>query len=232
MVSAVEPMIRNPPEFPGLASCRRSGNTFARFGRVDLDLAQASAGRGRACGLDHGLAFLVIYTIVSVMNRQDVLTTQQVARLLGCSRQHVVDLCDAGKLPCTRIGVHRRLRRVDIEAFLPNRDLRREELRSLWLHRAVAGKIVRDPLGAINRARRNIERFRQIQPRARVWLDEWSGVLDAGPEAVLEMLTSPSRQAIELRQNTPFVGVLSEDERLSILAAFSGSYRAGRPGST
>ena len=166
------------------------------------------------------------------MNRQDVLTTQQVARLLGCSRQHVVDLCDAGKLPCARIGVHRRIRRADIEAFLPHRDLRREELRSLWLHRAVAGKIVRDPLGAIDRARLNIERFRQIQPRARVWLDEWTGVLDAGPEAVLEMLTSPSRQAIELRQNTPFVGLLSEDERLSVLAAFSRSHRAGGTGST
>jgi len=162
------------------------------------------------------------------MNQRDLLTTQQAARLLGCSRQHVADLCDAGKLPCARIGVHRRIRRIDLEGFLPRRDLRREELRSLWLHRAVAGKVVRDPVGAIEQARRNIERFRQLQPRARIWLDEWTSILDAGPEAVLEMLTSPSREAVELRQNTPFVGLLSEDERRAVLAAFAGSHGASR----
>ena len=162
------------------------------------------------------------------MHRQDILTTQQAAWLLGCSRQHVVDLCDTGKLPCTRISVHRRIRRADLEGFVPRRDLRREELRSLWLHRAVAGKVVRDPPGAIAHARRNIERFRQIQPRARVWLDEWASILDGGPEAVLEMLTSPSRQAVDLRQNTPFVGLLSEDEQREVLAAFAESHRAGR----
>jgi excisionase family DNA binding protein len=174
------------------------------------------------------LAFLAICDLTCIMTRQDVLTTQQAARLLGCSRQHVVDLCDAGKLPCTRIGVHRRIRRVDLKGFVPRRDLRREELRSLWLHRAVAGKVVRDPLSAIAHARRNIERFRQIQPRARVWLDEWASILDAGPEAVLEMLTSPSRQAVELRQNTPFVGLLTEDEQRAVLAAFAESHRARR----
>lgn len=162
-----------------------------------------------------------------VMNRQDVLTTQQAAQLLGCSRQHVVDLCENGRLPCTRIGVHRRIRRVDLDTFVPRRDLRRAEQRSLWLHRAVAGKVVRDPLGAISHARRNIERFRQIQPRARVWLDEWASILDSGPEAVLEMLASHSRQAVELRQNTPFVGLLSEDEVRAILASFAQSHRAG-----
>ena len=162
------------------------------------------------------------------MDRQGVLTTQQAAQLLGCSRQHVVDLCDAGRLPCTRIGVHRRIRRVDLEGFVPRPDLRREELRSLWLHRAVAGKVVRDPLGAIAQARWNIERLRQTQPRARAWLDEWASIIDAGPEAVLEMLTSPSRQAVELRQNTPFVGLLSEDEQRAVLAGFGESHRAGR----
>lgn len=51
---------------------------------------------------------------------------------------------------------------------------------------------------------------------------------DAGPEAVLEMLASHSRQAVELRQNTPFVGLLSEDEQRAVLAAFAESHRARR----
>jgi excisionase family DNA binding protein len=29
----------------------------------------------------------------------ELLTTGQAAKLLGCSRQHVVDLCERGRLP-------------------------------------------------------------------------------------------------------------------------------------
>ena len=153
----------------------------------------------------------------------DLLTTRQAAALLGCSRQHVVDLCEAGRLPHTRIGTHRRIRQSDLDAFTRSRPLRREELRSLWLHRAVAGKVVVDPDGAIATARRNVARFREVQPRAGIWLDRWEEILDAGPERVLETLTSSSRDAIDLRQNTPFVGLLSEEEQRAVITAFTAA---------
>lgn len=159
------------------------------------------------------------------MVNSDILTTKQAATLLGCSRQHVVDLCESGRLPHVRIGTHRRIRRADAEAFATVRPLRREELRSLWLHRAVAGKFVADPDRAIATARRNISRFREIQPRARTWLDAWGRILDAGPERVLETLTSSARDAIDLRQNTPFVGLLSDEEQRSVIAAFAAAHR-------
>jgi len=158
------------------------------------------------------------------MSSSDLLTTQQAAGILGCSRQHVVDLCESGRLSHTRIGTHRRIRRSDVEAFAPARPLRREALRSLWLHRAVAGKFVADPDRAIATARANIRRFRVIQPRAAVWLDAWDRILDAGPERILETLTSTSREAVDLRQNTPFAGVLPNNERLTIIAAFATAY--------
>jgi excisionase family DNA binding protein len=160
------------------------------------------------------------------MTRSDLLTTQEAARLLRCSRQHVVDLCNAGTLRCVRIGVHRRIRRSDLEPLLPAPGLRREELRSLWLHRAVAGKVVVDPERAMARARANIERFRALQPRAAAWLDDWASILDCGPEAVLETLTSRSREAVDLRQNSPFAGLLMDDERAAVLAAFAAAHPA------
>ena len=52
------------------------------------------------------------------------------------------------------------------------------------------------------------------------WLDGWQSILDAGPEAVLETLTSQTSQATELRQNSPFAGALSDEERSDILTAF------------
>ena len=51
-------------------------------------------------------------------------------------------------------------------------------------------------------------------------LVEWEEVLDEGLDAVLQVLTSPTVKAHELRQNSPFAGVLSEETRLQVLQAF------------
>ena len=53
-------------------------------------------------------------------------------------------------------------------------------------------------------------------------------VLDDGVEAVLDVLTSRSPQAVELRQNSPFAGVLPEAERRAVLATFASSWRGDR----
>ena len=45
-------------------------------------------------------------------------------------------------------------------------------------------------------------------------------LLESGADAVLDVLTSPAPEAIELRQNTPFAGVLSDAERQACLRAF------------
>jgi hypothetical protein len=129
-------------------------------------------------------------------------------------------------LPCIRIGKHRRIRRRDLLAY-SRPQLRREEEQSLWLHHAVAGHLVADPAGVLAQARAGLARRRRAHPdgSADVWFDRWQEVLDQGPSAVLNMIISRSPLATELRQNTPFGGVLSQDERLKVLEAF----RAVRP---
>lgn len=52
------------------------------------------------------------------------------------------------------------------------------------------------------------------------WLDTWQSVLASGPEAVLQTLTAQTPLAIELRQNSPFAGVLPERVRAGVLGAF------------
>lgn len=70
-------------------------------------------------------------------------STGEAARLLGCSRQHVVDLCGRGVLPFVSVGSHRRVRRADVTGLM-SRELTRDQERSLWLHRAVAGRLALD----------------------------------------------------------------------------------------
>ncbi|MDQ7904326.1 helix-turn-helix domain-containing protein [Phytohabitans sp. ZYX-F-186] len=157
----------------------------------------------------------------------DLLTTSEAAALLRSSRQHVVDMCERGLLPFVKVGAHRRLHRADVEAVL-RPELTRDQLKALWLHRAVAGRLVQDPDAVLARASANLERLRRVHPdgMAARWLDRWAEVLDAGVEAVLDTLVSRAPVAIELRQNSPFAGVLPEPERRAVLAAFADRWRS------
>lgn len=153
-----------------------------------------------------------------------LLTTGQAARLLGTSRQHVVDLCNRGELAYRRAPVHRRLLRADVEAFAHRRGgLTREELRSLWLNRAVAARVARDPDRMLALARRNLDGLSEVHAGSgsEHWLRRWKNVIDDGPEAVMETLTSTAPEAAELRQNSPFPGALPQRERLKVLDSFS-----------
>lgn len=157
----------------------------------------------------------------------ELLTTGEAAALLGSSRQHVVDMCARGLLPYVKVGAHRRLWRADVEALL-HPDLTRDQLKALWLHRAVAGRLVIDPDAVLARARINLARLRQVHPggMAAMWLDRWRTTLDDGTEAVLDVLTSRAPYAVELRQNSPFAGVLPDPERRAVLASFATRWRA------
>ena len=44
-----------------------------------------------------------------VVNTNGMLRTGEAARRLGVSRQHVVDLCNQGRLPYITVGAHRRI---------------------------------------------------------------------------------------------------------------------------
>jgi hypothetical protein len=118
------------------------------------------------------------------------------------------------------------VRRSDIDALV-GRQLTREAERSLWLHRAVAGRLVLDPDGVMQRARANLRRMLATHPSgmSATWLARWQDVLDAGVDAVLDTLTSRTPLAFELRQNSPFAGVLTDRQRTAALAAFREHWR-------
>lgn len=151
------------------------------------------------------------------------LTTGAAAQLLGTSRQHVVNLCARGVLPYSTSGTHRRIRRADLEAFLRGCDrLDRPARRNLWLHHAVAGRVVTRPDSAMGKARESLRRLIAEHPRGRVRrrLRGREALLDGPLDEILAVLTSASPEAVELRQNSPFAGVLDEQERAATLAAF------------
>lgn len=153
----------------------------------------------------------------------ELLTTGEAARLLGTSRQHVVDLSDRGDLPFITVGTHRRIRRADVDSLSGRTErMTRDQLRSLWLGHAVAGKLVMDPARVLTVARMNLPVQRsKLRGAGRRWLDEWERLLGGPIEGVLEALTTRSPRGRDLRQNSPFAGVLTDEERAAVLAGFS-----------
>lgn len=157
------------------------------------------------------------------MGTGELLTTGQAAQLLGSSRQHVVDLCESGDLPYLTVGTHRRIKREDVEeARQRTTRTNRSDRRSRWLNIAVAGELVRDPEAALRRARVNLEHLQEKHPRGQgaMWLRQWEKLLGGSVEDVLDVLTSQTPRARELRANSPFAGVLSSEHRDEVLHAF------------
>jgi excisionase family DNA binding protein len=158
------------------------------------------------------------------MRTSELMSVGEAAERLHTSRQHVLDLCARGLLPYVIDGSHRRLRRADVEALI-SPALTREQVEQLWLHHAIAGKLVTDPAPVMAAAAINLRRLRRLHPAGPVGtlLDLWQQVLDGGPQVALDALTSSAGYAVELRGASPFAGILSEVERRNVLTALAES---------
>jgi excisionase family DNA binding protein len=64
---------------------------------------------------------------VTFIPHEENLTSQAAANMLGVSRPYLVRLIEAGKIPCTFAGSHRRVKLQDLLAYMQNRDRARHE---------------------------------------------------------------------------------------------------------
>lgn len=92
-----------------------------------------------------------------------------------------------------------------------------EERRSLAISTAVAAKLREDPMAVLGKARENIEKMRSVGPGEQRWVDVWESLLALGAGHVEALLTSTDQFARDLRQSSPFAGVLTQQERREVL---------------
>ena len=96
----------------------------------------------------------------------------------------------------------------------------RIDARSLDLHDLVAKKITLKP-ELLEIAKSNIQQWRllhqdQSSKTEPYYLKEWEDIINQGVEKVCIFLRDNSEYAKEMRQSSPFAGILSDDERLEI----------------
>jgi len=155
------------------------------------------------------------------------LTTTQAAELAGVSRQHLVDLCERGAVPYRKVGSHRRLRRADVIDILgtsarqDHSQLTRKDHFSLALHCLVAAALLQNEDAVRSRGRKNLETLRRadVDGAAASYLDAWERLLRGHLESLVEVLTSTEHAARDLRNVTPFAGVISDAQRRKLIRA-------------
>lgn len=102
----------------------------------------------------------------------------------------------------------------------PPRELTPEQIRSLRLHQAVRAELLADPERVLRIARNNLTRWQgvhRVDGMTAQYLEQWSTIVDTGVDAVVHVLDGTDEASCELRQNSPFAGVLDDSLRQQIL---------------
>jgi hypothetical protein len=93
---------------------------------------------------------------------------------------------------------------------------------ALAYHRAVADLLRAEPGAVLERAHRNLNRWTEgdaFGAGEQSSLEEWRKILDeADVDHLIEIITDTSDEGQRLRSSSPFVGTLTPEERMEILA--------------
>jgi len=181
---------------------------------------------GAALRMVHRESFMVVYRIrytssmssgslITRRRRELGLTQGQLAELAATSRERI-NTYEREQVSPQADTLERVLAAMQFELSAVS-ELTFEERRSLAISTAVSRKLRANSADVLAKARTNIEKMRSIGPREQRWVDVWESLLALGAGHVEALLTSTDQFARDLRQSSPFAGVLSEKERREVL---------------
>jgi len=131
----------------------------------------------------------------------------------------------AAALGTHQVAVHRMLARREADSELPAPvHYDRADARFRYeLHREIARHVLAGEV-SVERAEAELHRIRgQVHgPSADRWLAQWATVLRLPPERMVDAFLVGGEEGEDLRQVSPLLGIVSEDERT---AALNRAYR-------
>ncbi len=148
------------------------------------------------------------------------MTQRQLADAAGTS-QPTVAAYEAGAKSPTWRTVERMASSVGLACYpLVTAPLTRDQARSLVVHTVISQELRKRGDEVIGIARRNISRMRSLNPHASTLLDEWERILEGTTDQIVARMLDPSEHGRDLRQVTPFAGVLSPAQRTAAYESF------------
>lgn len=158
---------------------------------------------------------------VRALRSKAAITQSKLAERAGTSQPTIAAYERGSKSP-TLNTLARLASASDLEVaidFVP--PLTREDRRSIHLHRAIGQRLAARPDEVLRRARRNLTIMRAQHRGARGLFDHWRILLRLPVQDLVDLLTDPRPWMRDLRQVTPFAGVLSTAERTEVYRAFA-----------
>jgi transcriptional regulator with XRE-family HTH domain len=147
----------------------------------------------------------------------------QLAAIAGTSQPAVAAYESEAKSPTWRT-IRRMAEASGVECYpWVGRGMTRDQRRSVALHVAIAAELAARPAEVMKSARRNVMVMRGAAPGAEALLAEWERILDLPPVLVASRMLDPSEHGRDLRQVTPFSGVLSARARADVYRAFGSA---------
>jgi transcriptional regulator with XRE-family HTH domain len=96
----------------------------------------------------------------------------------------------------------------------------RVEEKSLAVNRLIAARLLNDPVPTLHRAKTNLTNLRSSdRGHSKRLLDEWSNLLERPVDQIVIAMLARTTHGIDLRQMTPFAGVLTDAERRKALSS-------------
>jgi len=167
--------------------------------------------------LDRWIGKGEITAVVTPQGRREIPLSELIGLL-----EEIEQLGDRSSRPLASVIRERRRRSADdvnLDRLIPRRGRRGHrvaELQALAYHRLVAERLDED---VVDNARRRLRRWRsesRVDPR---WAEEWERVLELPLPRIAKTISADTKRARELRQTSPFAGVLTEHERRRLLRA-------------
>lgn len=148
------------------------------------------------------------------------MTQRQLADAAETS-QPTVAAYEAGAKSPTWRTVERMASSVGLACYpLVTEPLTRDQARSLVLHTVISRELRKRGDEVIGIAHRNISRMRSLNPHASPLLEEWERILEGTNDQIVARMLDPSEHGRDLRQVTPFAGVLSPAQRAAAYESF------------
>ncbi len=102
-----------------------------------------------------------------------------------------------------------------------NPSYQKSDYQSLEFHKLVVTKLQEDP-SLIQKALNNIYLWKIQNTNPQPYLDEWLIHIDKELDHLLAFLESETDEAQRLRSSSPFVGIITQEERMIIRRKFHG----------
>jgi len=158
--------------------------------------------------------------VVREIRRHAGLTQTALARRAGTS-QPTIAAYEAGAKSPTWRTLERLAAAASSELVVRAvRPMTREDRRSLAWHRALVRHLERRPEETLAIARRNLSAWLENGRSGRALLERWERWLELPTPDLVLLTLDPGPVGREMRQTSPFAGVLSAAERAQVLEAF------------